>query len=84
MQDQFYLFTGPDGWVWVEMFWTDPEGDHHLTSATPFGELHEAICFFQDFHPHAVIDELCEEDIFDALRFTTEFVCQPGTMSLVS
>lgn len=68
VRDQYYVFTGPDGGAWCEMFWTDADGEaHHATTPTPYRDVNRAMARLEDLHPGAVVDQLMDADIAEAL-----------------
>lgn len=69
-RDQYYVFTGPDGWAWCEMFYTEQGTEHHVTAPTPHKDVAHAMTRLAVIHPDATIDELVAEDIADAMRHT--------------
>jgi len=68
--DQYYVFTGPDGWAWCEMFYNENGAGHHVTCPTPFKDVQVAIAKLQAKHTAAYVDELMAEDIAEALTHT--------------
>ena len=63
-RDQYYVFTGPDGWAWVEMFY---EG-RHVTAPSPRRDIGEHLACLQATYPTATVDELVTaEDVADAM-----------------
>ena len=63
--EQYYVFTGPDGWAWTEMFWDT----NHVTAPAPCREVADQIALLESLHPGAMVDELLAEDIADAMRY---------------
>ena len=63
--EQYYVFTGPDGWAWVEMFC----GTTHVTAPGPCRSIADQIELLKELHPNALVDELLVEDIPEAMRF---------------
>ena len=68
MRDQFYVFTGPDGWAWVEMFGANGS---HDTAPGPCREVADQIELLERLHPEAIVDSIDGQaaDIADAMRF---------------
>ena len=66
MTEQYYVFTGPDGWAWVEMYY---EG-RHVTAPSPHKAIADCMASMRDRYPMATVDELMPEDIADAMRYT--------------
>ena len=65
--EQYYVFTGPDGWAWCEMFY----GTNHVTAPTPCREVADALELLTKIHPDAMVDALCyADDMIDAMRFS--------------
>ena len=63
--EQYYVFTGPDGWAWVEMFY---DGEH-VTVPGPCRDVAEQVALLERLHPSATVDTLAAQDIADALRY---------------
>ena len=65
--DQYYIFTGPDGWAWCEMYLIDGT---HVTAPTTFKSNTVAVAELTKLHPGALVDELIfNGDMVDAMRF---------------
>jgi len=71
LQDQYYVFTGPDGWAWVDAWFAHEQGGHtHVTCRlTPYRLVDDAMTWLENCHPTAYVDQLEDEDIEDAMRF---------------
>ena len=63
--EQYYVFTGPDGWAWVETFW----GDVHVTVPGPCRDVADQVELLERLHPGAIVDTLDPSDIADAMRY---------------
>jgi hypothetical protein len=74
IQDQYYVFIKPGTTdAWCEMFYSDADGDHHVTAPTPYygpQALLRAMERLELLHPTALVDELMADDIGDALNYT--------------
>jgi hypothetical protein len=67
-REQYYVFTGPDGWAWCEMFFDGL----HVTAPTPFQAIAEAVRRLEEMHPTAVVDTLWDAaDMVDAMRYAS-------------
>ena len=64
--EQYYVFTGPDGWTWCEMFYED----RHVTAPTPHKFTEDAMDTLRALHPDAMIDVLDTADVAHAMRYT--------------
>ena len=74
-RDQYYVFQAPGTQdAWCEMFFRDVDGtERHITAPTPFfgpDAVARAEARLQAIHPDALVDQLQEADIRDAMRFT--------------
>ena len=65
MKEQYYVFTGPDGWAWVEMFFDG----RHVTAPSPRKSVSDQIAWLESEYPTAIVDELMESDIADAMEY---------------
>lgn len=79
MRDQFYVFKGPDGWAWVEMFGPD---ETHVTAPGPYREVAVMVEALKVEHPDAVVDDLLDSDVEDAMSWaiggTRAVICGVG------
>lgn len=65
VREQFYVFVGPDGWAWCEMFGPS----WHVTAPTPWRSVRDALVGLERLHPGCIVDEIVGADAVDALRF---------------
>ena len=69
-REQYYVFTGPDGWAWVEMFFDST----HVTCPSPCQSVDEEVALLKDMHPNALVDSFDDdEQITDAMRYTNAY-----------
>ncbi len=71
--DQYYVFTGPDGWCLVEMFLTD--GAHEVVPG-PYRQIGDQVACLERLHPGAWVGVLDDpEEIAEAMAYAGSQGC---------
>jgi hypothetical protein len=75
VRDQFYMFCGPDGWIWSEIFLAD---GLHMVAPTPFRGMEDAERVTGERNPEAYVDVLCDErEIDQAIKWAIDRPLEP-------